>query len=56
MLWVDYSIDQSPDGSFKVVGDTPLEVMEKGEHSLYRPGDRFIVNEYGWLVKVNDSE
>jgi hypothetical protein len=26
--------------------------MEKG---LYKPGDVFVVNEYGWLKKVNDT-
>ena len=29
MLWIDYNIDQAPDGSFRVVGDSPNEVMEK---------------------------
>jgi hypothetical protein len=48
MLWIDYSIDQVGD-SFKIVGDTPTEVMDKG---LYKPGDMFVVNEHGWLVKV----
>ena len=26
---IDYNIDQAPNGSFKVVGDTPTEVMDK---------------------------
>ena len=55
MLWIDYNIDQAPDGSFKVVGDSPNEVMEKAEYSLYRPGDKFIVNEYGWLRKIENN-
>ena len=55
MMWIDYSIDQAPNGSFKVVGDTPTEVMDKGEYSLYRPGDRFIVNEHGWLIKIESE-
>jgi len=52
MLWIDYKIDQAPNGNFKVMGDTPTEVMDKGEYSLYKPGDIFVVNEHGWLVKV----
>ena len=52
MKWIDYSIDQMPDGSFRVEGDTPTEVMEKKNYSLYRPGDIFVVNENGWLIKV----
>ena len=55
MLWIDYNIDQAPDGSFKVVGDSPNEVMEKGEYSIYRQGDKFIVNEYGWLRKIENN-
>ena len=52
MMWVDYTIDSIPGGrGFKVVGDTPTEVMDKG---LYKPGDVFIVNEGGWLCKVED--
>ena len=52
MLWMDYAIDQAPNGNFKVMGDTPTEVMDKGEYSLYKPGDIFVVNEHGWLIKV----
>lgn len=51
MMWIDYTIDQVGD-SFRVLGDTSEEVMEKG---LYKPGDVFVVNEYGWLKKVNDT-
>ena len=52
MMWVDYSIDSIPGGrGFKVVGDTPTEVMDKG---LYKPGDVFIVNESGWLIKTDE--
>ena len=56
MLWVDYNIEQLGD-SFKVQGEWEGEVM--GIHkdgsekptALYRPGDVYIVNESGWLVK-----
>jgi hypothetical protein len=51
MMWIDYTIDQVGD-SFRILGDTSEEVMEKG---LYKPGDVFVVNEYGWLKKVNDT-
>lgn len=51
-MWVDYNIDSLPGGKgFKVVGDTPTEVMDKG---LYKPGDVFIVNENGWLIKTDE--
>jgi hypothetical protein len=48
-MWVDYTIDQVGD-SFRVLGDTSEEVMEKG---LYKPGDVFVVNEHGWLKKIH---
>jgi hypothetical protein len=52
MMWVDYTINSIPGGGgFKVEGDTPTEVMDKG---LYKPGDVFIVNENGWLVKTDE--
>lgn len=50
MLWIDYNIESFPDGSFKVKGDTPTEVMDKG---LYKPGDVFVVNENGILKKAD---
>jgi hypothetical protein len=50
MMWLDYTIDQAGD-NFIVRGDTPTEVMDKG---LYKPGDVFIVNESGWLVKTDE--
>ena len=50
MIWVDYNIVQAGP-NFKVEGDTPTEVMDKG---LYKPGDVFVVNENGWLVKTNE--
>ena len=52
MMWVDYTINSVPGGKgFKVEGDTPTEVMDKG---LYKPGDVFIVNEGGWLIKSDE--
>ena len=59
MMWVDYNITQAGD-NFKVEGDWPGEVMgikqdgTKKDYALYRPGDVFIVNEGGWLCKVED--
>jgi|TARA_B110000259_G_C13717975_1_gene283243 hypothetical protein len=50
MMWVDYTINSVPGKGFKVEGDTPTEIMDKG---LYKPGDVFIVNESGWLVKTD---
>ena len=61
MMWVDYSIDSIPGGKgFKVKGDWEGEVMgvakdgSHKDHYLYRPGDVFIVNEHGWLVKTDE--
>jgi hypothetical protein len=59
MMWTDYNIDQAGD-NFRVVGDWPDEVMGKNKdgsdkgYALYRPGDVFVVNEGGWLCKVED--
>jgi hypothetical protein len=56
MMWTDYNIDQVG-SNFKVVGDWPGEVMGKNKdgsdkgYALYRPGDVFIVDDNGWLVK-----
>jgi hypothetical protein len=56
MMWVDYNIDQAGE-NFTVKGDYPGEVMGVArdgtprDHWLYKPGDVFIVNESGWLVK-----
>tara|TARA_R110001606_G_scaffold130249_2_gene265582 strand:+ start:1142 stop:1339 length:198 start_codon:yes stop_codon:yes gene_type:complete len=50
MMWVDYTINSVPGKGFKVEGETPTEIMDKG---LYKPGDVFIVNESGWLVKTD---
>ena len=56
MMWIDYTVESAGD-NFTVKGDWPGEVMgvnkdgtQKG-HWLYKPGDVFIVNENGWLVK-----
>lgn len=56
MMWVDYNIDQAGK-NFKVSGDWPGEVMgvakdgTQKDHYLYKPGDVFVVNESGWLMK-----
>jgi hypothetical protein len=52
MMWVDYTINQAGD-HFTVKGDTPTEVMDKG---LYKPGDMFLVNEHGWLIKIGEDK
>ena len=51
MLWLDYSIEQYPDGSIKVVGDTPTELVDNG---LFKPGDVFVVTPDGTLKKVDE--
>lgn len=59
MLWMDYNINQAGE-NFKVEGDWPGEVMgvqkdgTKKDHYLYKPGDVFIVNEHGWLIKTDE--
>ena len=50
MIWMEYNIMQAGE-NFRIEGDTPNEVMDKG---LYKPGDVFIVNESGWLVKTDE--
>ena len=52
MMWLDYTIDQVGE-DFKIVGDTPTEVMDQG---LYKEGDVFVVNKDGWLQKVGKFE
>jgi len=56
MRWIDYSIDQLQDGSFRVEGITPTEVMDKKDCCLYKPGDIFVVNESGWLIKIEGEQ
>ena len=58
MMWVDYTINSIPGGKgFKIVGDWDGEVMGKQKdgsdkgYYLYKPGDVFVVNEHGWLIK-----
>ena len=59
MMWVDYNIDQIGP-NFKVKGEWDGEVMgtaqdgTQRDHWLYKPGDVFIVNENGWLVKTDE--
>ena len=59
MMWVDYNIDQVGE-NFKVKGDYEGEVMGLArdgtlrDHWLYKPGDVFVVNEHGWLVKTDE--
>ena len=58
-MWVDYSINQAGE-NFTVKGDYPGEVMgvardgSPRDHWLSKPGDVFIVNEHGWLVKTDE--
>lgn len=47
MLWIDYAIEQAGP-HFRVKGEWDSELMDKG---LYKPGDVFIVDENGWLIK-----
>ena len=61
MIWVDYNIIQAG-GNFRVEGEWPGEVMgldRQGnpgnkKRPLYQPGDVFIVNKDGWLVKQEE--
>ncbi len=61
MVWMEYNINQAGD-NFRIEGDWHGEVMgldRQGNpgnktHPLYQPGDVFIVNESGWLVKTDE--
>jgi hypothetical protein len=59
MIWLDYTVESGPNG-FRIKGDWPGEVMGVAkdgtpkENYLYKPGDVFIVNESGWLVKTDE--
>lgn len=62
MIWMDYNIESIGQGkAFKVQGDWEGEVMGKQrdgspkDHWLYKPGDVFVVNENGWLVKQEEE-
>ena len=60
MIWMDYTIDQIGE-NFTIKGDWEGEVMginkdgTKKENYLYKPGDMFVVNEHGILVKMKDK-
>ena len=59
MIWLDYTVESVGlhGQAFRVTGEWEGEVMGKQQdgspkdHWLYKPGDVFIVNEAGWLVK-----
>jgi hypothetical protein len=53
MIWMDYNIEQLPDGSLDIKGDEPMEVMKKG---MFKPGDVFVVTNNGVLRKLEDVE
>ena len=53
MMWVDYNIEQLPDGSLDIKGDEPMEVVKKG---MFKPGDVFVVTNNGVLRKLEDVE
>ena len=63
MMWVDYTINSGPNG-FTVMGDWPGEVMgfdEEGNPNaksqpLYQPGDIFVVDDRGWLMRVSRDD
>lgn len=62
MIWMDYLVESAGGNgqAFRVKGDWPGEVMgvkkdgSPNDHWLYKPGDVFIVNEAGWLVKTDE--
>ena len=59
MIWLDYTVEQAGN-NFTVKGDWPGEVMglckdgSRKENYLYKPGDVFVVNENGWLMKTDE--
>jgi len=58
-MWLDYTVESAGE-NFTIKGDWPGEVMgvqQDGtpkDHWLYKPGDVFIVNENGWLMKSDE--
>ena len=58
-MWIDYTVESAGE-NFTIKGDWPGEVMgiqQDGtpkDHWLYKPGDVFIVNENGWLMKSDE--
>ena len=62
MFWLDYTVQSFPNGDFTVEGDWPKEVMGYDKDGnpgnkprpLYQPGDVFMVNEDGWLIKTDE--
>jgi len=61
MMWMDYIIESIPAGKgFKIKGEWEGEVMGVGpdgkpkDNWLYKPGDVFVVNESGWLMKTDE--
>jgi len=62
MIWMDYIVESAGGNgqAFRIKGDWPGEVMgvkkdgTPKDHWLYKPGDVFIVNEAGWLVKTDE--
>ena len=60
MIWTGYNILQAGK-NFTVHGDWKKEpwLNEDGsikEEPLYQPGDKFEVNEEGWLIKVGGAD
>ena len=58
---MDYTIEQFGE-HFTIRGDWPGEVMGLDREGrvcrdgLYKPGDVFVVNEHGWLIKVEKKK
>lgn len=61
MLWLEYNISQVG-ANFRVEGEWEGEVMgvqkdgTAKDHHLYKPGDTFVVNENGWLMKIGPDK
>jgi hypothetical protein len=60
MRWIDYAIDQAGT-AWRVEGSWPGEPWQNAQgipkqQPLYKPGDRFVVNESGWLVRCNPED
>lgn len=58
---MDYTVEQAGP-HFRIKGDWEGEVMGIGrdgtpkESMLYKPGDVFVVNESGWLMKKDELQ
>ena len=60
MRWIGYDLDQIGT-AWRVDGEWPGEAWQdragvEKQQPLYKPGDRFIVDRQGWLIRCNPED